>query len=220
MTQSQVASIEKLSENFVQVELSGSPIEKAKWTPGGKIQIDVGGLKFRTFTPLRWGEKEGSLTIIGYRRPGHPATDWLDALRVGEACEVFGPRDSLDFSRLEGKVALFGDETSFGIARVLRGVIGPRAHIFLELNSLVEGQDVLARLGIEAAQTHERSADGAHLSALARGLIEKSGEFSTVFLTGRASSIQRLRTLLKEAGVPGGKLKTRPYWADGKAGLD
>lgn len=39
-------------------------------------------------------------------------------------------------------------------------------------------------------------------------------------LTGKASTIQRQRRVLKDCGVPGARILAKTYWAAGKKGRD
>lgn len=68
----------------------------------------------------------------------------------------------------------------------------------------------------------ERAADDSQLQAIAQDIVElHSGSgLSTVFLTRRARSIQKMGSVLRDAGIPNSTLKIRVYWADGKTGLD
>jgi hypothetical protein len=43
---------------------------------------------------------------------------------------------------------------------------------------------------------------------------------ATFVLTGKASTIQRIRQSLKQQAVPTGRILTKAYWAPGKTGLD
>ncbi|EMY71535.1 siderophore-interacting protein [Leptospira vanthielii] len=222
LTQTKISKIELLANGFVLIEMTGTKLKDSKWVPGGKVQVDVGNLTYRTFTPIHVDRLEGKLSLICYKRSDGPASKWISALKVGDPCEVFGPRESLDFSSIEGEVILFGDETSFGIAKVLQNKVGKKSHIFFELNSAEAGKEALEPLGITEQRMIERSLDGSHLSKLAKEILERLSQMpdAKIFLTGRAKSIQQVRTYLKDSGVPTNKLKVRAYWADGKVGLD
>ncbi|TGN18039.1 siderophore-interacting protein [Leptospira idonii] len=223
VTQTKITKIDRLTENFILIEMAGTKLTEAKWVPGGKVQVDVGNLTFRTYTPIHLDTNEGKLSVLCYLREESPAAIWIHSLKVGDSCDVFGPRESLDLSHLEGDVALFGDETSLGITKVLQNQTDQKARVFLEVNSDHETKNALERLGVTNQTIIKRSTNNSHLEKMAEEMIElnrKNANLSTIFLTGRASSIQRIRLLLKESGIPNTKLKVRAYWADGKVGLD
>lgn len=217
-----ISKIEKLTKTFTLVEITGEELKSAKWIPGCKLQVDITNeFTFRTFTPIYLDQEAGKLSFLCYRRSGHPATKWVDALNVGAECEVFGPRESLNFSGAEDNVVFFGDETSFGAAKVLLG-ISKRASLFFEVNHTKESEEILEKIDVEATLISQRKPSDEHLAELAKEVIRFSNEkpLSVIYLTGRASSIQVLRAAFKEAGIENSKMKVRVYWADGKKGLD
>lgn len=217
-----VSKVEPLTERFVQIELSGEPLKKLQWNPGSKIQIDVTGeFTFRTYTPTQMNLENGTISLIVYRRPGNLVTEWIDRLKPGAACDVFGPRDSLNLSGLSGRVAVFGDETSIGIASVLKFEKPDDVENFFEAHSIDELGLVLKKLEMKAFALQREEGDQ-QINKLAERIItmNKESAFRSIFLTGRAKSIQKLRHLLKESGIEPQKMKARPYWADGRSGLD
>ncbi|TGM78143.1 siderophore-interacting protein [Leptospira mtsangambouensis] len=222
LTQTKVSRLERIAEGFVLIEMTGTKLKEAKCIPGSKVQIDVGNLTYRTYTPISVDKKEGKLSFLAYKRNDGPASTWIHSLKVGDTCEVFGPRESLDFSNIEEDAILFGDETSFGIAKVLQNNVKKKSYPFLELNSLVAGKEALVHLGVTGQRLVERSLDGSHLQTIAKEMADLIAEIpdAKIFLTGRASSIQQVRAYLKNSGIPTNRLKVRAYWADGKKGLD
>ena len=222
LTQTKVSKLERLAEGFLLIEMTGTKLKEAKWIPGSKVQVDVGNLTYRTYTPISVDKNEGKLSFLAYKRNDGPASTWIHSLKVGDPCEVFGPRESLDFSNLEEDAILFGDETSFGIAKVLQNKVGKKSHLFLELTSSEVGKKALDQLGVEGQRLVERSSDRSHLQTIAKEMIALISEIpdAKIFLTGRASSIQQVRAYLKDSGIPTNRLKVRVYWADGKKGLD
>ncbi|MCW7468186.1 siderophore-interacting protein [Leptospira kanakyensis] len=222
LTQTKVSKMERLAEGFVLIEMTGTKLKEAKWIPGSKVQVDVGNLTYRTYTPISVDKNEGKLSFLAYKRNDGPASTWIHSLKVGDPCEVFGPRESLDFSNIEEDAILFGDETSLGIAKVLQNNVKKKSYPFLELNSLAAGKEALGHLGLTWERLVERSLDGSHLQTIAKEMAELISKIpdAKVFLTGRASSIQQVRAYLKNSGIPTNKLKVRAYWADGKKGLD
>ncbi|MDF3821321.1 FAD-binding oxidoreductase [Leptospira sp. 96542] len=222
LTTTQITKIEKISEHFVLIEMTGTKLKESNWLPGGKIQVDVGDLTYRTYTPIDVNKNEGKLSMICYKRSDGKASIWINALKVGDPCEVFGPRESFDFSGIEGDAVLFGDETSFGIAKVLQNKVGNQSHLFFELTSAETGKNTLEQLGISWQNITQRSPNDVHLQKMAESILDSISKFpeANIFLTGRAKSIQQIRTYLKNSNVPTNKFKVRAYWAEGKIGLD
>jgi NADPH-dependent ferric siderophore reductase len=137
---------------------------------------------------------------------------------------MFGPRGSLALNALEGPVVLFGDETSFGVAKSLLDLRGPADGVgfVFESTDRDEAVQVLGELGLGAASVVEREPNHAHaprLESQLRAALEVRPN-ATLVLTGHAQTIQVLRARLKAKPAPIRGQKVKAYWADGKRGLD
>ncbi|WP_243401381.1 hypothetical protein [Leptospira harrisiae] len=62
LTQTKVSKIEQLTEGFFLVEMTGTKLKETKWIPGSKVQVDVGNLIYRTYTPISKGHTFYDLT--------------------------------------------------------------------------------------------------------------------------------------------------------------
>lgn len=217
-----VASVEQVGDGFHWITLESPAFEGVAWTLGQKIQIALGSaFKSRTYTPVEWDEAAGRTRILAYAHGVGPGSDWARTLRPGDECDVFGPRASLDMSRLSGPVLLFGDETSFGIASAMASQpYAETIQFAFEVNSAETSAQVLARFGLEAAYTLARRDDDSHLQEIERLLPALAQANATFVLTGKAPSLQRLHRSLKGLNVPAARLMTKAYWAPGKSGLD
>lgn len=163
--------------------------------------------------------------MITLESPAFRNAAWQTGQKIqiapGAACDVFGPRGSLDLGRVDGPCVLLGDETAFGLAYALGhgpGARGPRC--LFEVNVAADARVVQARLGLARAELFARVAGDGHLAPMMRRLAALAQEGTCFVLTGRASTIQRQRRVLKDCGVPGGRILAKAYWAPGKTGLD
>ena len=221
MRQVQVLAIEEIGTAFRIVTLGGEALRNVDWTPGDKIQIQLGGWVQRTYTPMDWDATHGRTRILVYLHGDAPGTLWARALREGDGCTMFGPRKSMDMTRPTNSALLFGDETSFGLAYALADAAQPqKAQLFLEVSSLAESQPVISRLGLHTAHLGERAEGGAQLAALEAHMqsVLQAEPTAHVVLSGKASSIQHMRKSLKQRGAGG--FQSKAYWAPGKTGLD
>lgn len=219
----QVQDLEDVGAAFRIVTLGGDALRGVDWTPGDKVQIQLGGWVQRTYTPLDWDAAAGRARLLVHLQGDGPGTQWARNLRAGDACVVFGPRKSIDLTRCAASALLFGDETSFGLAAaLLRAVRPPSVHLLFEVSSLALVQPALAHLGLGGAELGVRAANDAHLATLEEQLLARvRGQATTsVVLTGHAGSIQRLRKRLRQARVEPSRLQVKAYWATGKTGLD
>lgn len=222
MKRATVVAVEPLADRFGLVTLEGPALAGVGWTPGQKIQIAMGSaFTARTYTPMDWDSAKGRTRILGYAHGAGPGSAWLRALQPGAECDIFGPRASLEVGGIAGPLAVFGDETSMGLAHALaaRDRARPISCVF-EVDDVDNAKRVMARLGLPDAASFARTGDDAHLEAMASTFAPLVAAGASFVLTGRAGAVQRLRQGLKLHGVPPGRIASKAYWAPGKVGLD
>ncbi|WP_404479018.1 siderophore-interacting protein [Novosphingobium sp. BL-52-GroH] len=218
MKQATVAASEPVGEGFHLITLESPEFVGAAWVPGEKVQIALGSaFTTRTYTPIEWDATAGRTRILAYVHGScGPGSDWVRTARPGDACDVFGPRSSLDLTALPAPIVLFGDETAFGLALAA----GQGAQCLFEVNSAEAAQPVLEHLGLGTSKLFARRPGDDHLPEIERLLAAPAASGAFFVLTGKATSIQRLRQTLKVLDVPATRIRTKAYWAPGKAGLD
>jgi ferric-chelate reductase (NADPH) len=216
--------VDQPAEGYRVVTLRGGGLRDMAWAPGQKIQIAVGGGSSRTYTPFRWDPTEGETSILAYLHSDGPGSLWATRARVGQACLVFGPRPSLDLGGLGDRPWLFGDETSMGLAVALGAAVKPPRSVVcvLEVSSISAGRDAGRAVGLSDPWFVQRREGDAHLEEVEVQMLRTldSDPPSGFVLSGKATSIQRIRRLLRSRGVPTSRMRVKAYWAPGKAGLD
>jgi NADPH-dependent ferric siderophore reductase len=222
MKRATIIASEALSDRFRLVSLEGPELREVQWTPGQKVQIAMGSaFVARTYTPIAWDADQGRTRILGFAHGAGPGSEWLRRVKAGDECDVFGPRASLGVRQLEGPFAIFGDESSLGLACALTGQYPHRLVAgYFEADDAADTAAVAVRLGMAATHVFGRSMGEAHivdLEATLPGLIASGHVF---VLTGKAGTVQRLRQKLKEYGVPSGRIRAKAYLAPGKVGMD
>jgi NADPH-dependent ferric siderophore reductase len=222
MKHAQVLRSEAVAEDLRLITLESAQFKSVPWTAGQKVQIAMGSaFVARTFTPIEWDPATGRTRIVGYAHGTGPASEWIRSVKEGDECDVFGPRPSLDTSKAISPVVVFGDETSIGLAHAIRQQNLTRpTHSLFEVNALPAASTILSRLELRDAVLFERQSDDAHLQEIEGRLMALAAGGATIVLTGKASSIQRLRRALRNQDVSSARLLTKPYWAPGKTGLD
>lgn len=215
-----VIANEELSDRFRLMTIEGPALAGVAWTPGQKLQVAMGSaFVTRTYTPIEWNPVAGRTCILGYAHGDGPGSAWVRGARPGDACDLFGPRGSLDASRLPGPLAIFGDETAIGLAYALS-----RQDRFVSSHFEVEDADAACRvaeqLGLGRIALYPRRAGETHLAGMEATLPALIAGGASFVLAGKAATIQRLRQGLKALGVPGERVLTKAYWAPGKKGLD
>ena len=217
-----VSAIEDITPKFRLVTLTGEALKDHVFAVGQKAQMTLGGFTSRTYTPMMWDNAAGLTKFLAYIHGDGPASRWLAGLKIGDDVAVFGPRGSLDLSRVVAPALLFGDETSFGLAASLATSGVCDVTFLFEVASASAARVVLGALGISNAVLVERKAGDAHMAEVEgtmKQLIETRA-LKKFVLTGKAQSIQVQSRALKARGVTSADIKAKAYWAPGKTGLD
>jgi NADPH-dependent ferric siderophore reductase len=210
-----VVSVDDPAPSFRTFTLEGDGLRDVRWVPGSKVQIRIEGFTNRTYTPTSWDPALGRTTILASLHGSGPGSALLSELSVGDALQFFGPRSSIDLTKLDGDVLMAGDETSFGLAAAWRSGVGPTARCCFEAQDVAASRSVLTAVGISDAVVVPMGSLGpVVLDALAQdptiGLV----------LTGRAQSIRQLRGVIRDAKAHSGRVLVKAYWDERRAGLD
>ncbi len=221
MRQASVVAAERLADRFKLITLEGEALRGVTWIPGQKIQIAMGSaFVARTYTPIEWNAAAGRTCILAFE-PGHgPGSDWVRNVEPGGTCNLFGPRTSLDPRGMNGPVAVFGDETSIGLAYALAQARPGQVACVFEVDDVAATRRVLRDLELDDAELVARHREEAHLDAMEAKLPHLLAAGMSFILTGRARTVQRLRQSLKQYGCPRTSVLAKAYWAPGKSGLD
>jgi NADPH-dependent ferric siderophore reductase len=215
-----VTLVRELSPRFRWLELEGTSLRGEPCEAGDKVQVFLPGIGMRTYTPLAWNSRKGSVAFLVHLHGSGPGADWGRQARAGDEVRFLGPRHSLKLGEQPGPVVLFGDETSFGVAYSLRTDGKRDVTCVFEVSQRAEVAPVLRELGLEDTDVERRDGD-AHLSEVherLRAALQRTPGAQLV-MTGRAQSIQALKARFKTEGAsPSGKNKA--YWSVGKTGLD
>lgn len=219
--EAKVVHVEDVGSAFRIVTLGGSALRNIAWSPGDKIQVLLGRWVQRTYTPMDWDVESGHTRILIHLHSGGPGEQWARTVRAGDECNIFGPRASLDVGGARGEIVVFGDEASIGLIQAICGQCSDRTvRSLLEVSAAADAREALARLGMGDVELFQRTEDDSHLEDVQRRLLVLAAAATTVVLTGKASSIQRLRRALKASDISVSKVLAKPYWAPGRAGLD
>jgi NADPH-dependent ferric siderophore reductase len=214
MRDTTVAEIAELGSRFRRVVLAGAGLRDLRCAAGDKVQVYIPDAGTRTYSPFAFDPSKGRLELLLFAHGGGPGSTWSKTLQPGDRVRFIGPQGSLGLAGLAGPVALFGDETSLGVARSLFDLRNGDAQFRLEVSSRVEVEPVVKALGLPTDALVERS--DRHLDTIAKDLAALQ---ATIVMSGNAKSIQALRAALKQLGVASPQ-RVKSYWAEGKTGLD
>lgn len=222
MKRATVTANERLADRFHLITLEGDALKSVEWRPGQKVQIAMGSaFVTRTYTPIEWNAAAGRACILGYAHGDGPGSAWVRTAAVGDACDIFGPRASLDIGGLSGPLLIIGDETSIGLAyAATRQDATRRVTSCFEVEDDAAAQQGVAGLDLQDVTLVARRADQAHIAALEAAISAGTAVGASVVLSGKATTIQTLRQSLRQQSVPATRFVSKAYWAPGKTGLD
>lgn len=211
----QVAAKQQLAPGLYHIRLQGPQLCHQSWNCGDKIQIKVAStLVNRTYTPIRWDAQLGETDFIAHSLADGPGSLWVNSVQVGQEVLLFGPRRSLNVSKLDAtKTVLVGDETAIGLALAFKP-----AHTLLELAGAQQLKPILTALGLSNFSLFERDLSSGLPADLIQNLLDNTNP--SVLLAGRSASVKQLQKQLRERNKPAATLLSKVYWADGKTGLD
>jgi ferric-chelate reductase (NADPH) len=219
-----IMNVSEPSPNFRLVTLHSDAFKTRAARPGDKIRLVVAGTQLRTYTPFDWNVSAGTANLLAYRRAEGVASQWLDALRVGDSCQVLGPQRSTALDALQRPAVFIGDETSFALARALQNTANRSMDIkfLFEVASATEAQTLLDAVGVKAEDLVERVEGDAHWQLLERQLIDAliGGAPRQFLFSGKSSTIQHLSRSLRRIGRPSSQFMVKAFWAPGKRALD
>ncbi len=219
---STVTDVVDVAPGFRRIHLEGEDLKDVGFEPGDKLQIFLPGAGMRTYTPIHWDARRGSTTLLGFVHGDSPASRWIRRASVGDVCRFFGPRRSIRLTELGPEIVLFGDETSFALARAARLELGEAPlSLVLEVGSSADASPLLADLGLPNATLVERRSNDGHLDALADalGAALAGRPAAALVMTGRARAIQEMRSRLGSTDKAR-RGKNKAYWSLGREGLD
>lgn len=218
-----VTRVTRLSEHFERIDFVGDALRGARFCTGDKLQLAFEDGP-RTYTPFSFDGARGALSTLVYLHGDGPSARWATRVTEGDRAFAFGPRSSLRLSPEPGRIALFGDETSFGLARSLREARSEPSELscVFEVSHARESRTVLDALELPDAELVERQGGEAQLAQvearLRASLARDAG--ARLVLTGKAQSIQTLRTRLRAEPAARAEQLVKAYWSPGKRGLD
>ena len=218
-----VLDVEDIGDAFRIVTLGGDALRDVAWTPGDKIQLQLGGWTQRTYTPMGWDAESGRTRILAYLHAGGPGAQWARTLRRGDACTVFGPRKSIRLAAPQAPIIVFGDETSLGLAAALADQMSaPTVLGLFEVTRPTDAEAVVHRLQLQGAVLCTRLANDGHFNELETRMsaLLQAHPTAHIVLTGQAGAIQRIGKLLKRRDIAAGRRHSKAYWAPGKTGMD
>jgi NADPH-dependent ferric siderophore reductase len=210
-----VTAADRPSSTLHRVVFSGQSLLDRSWYPGAEVEFRVTDRDLRHYTPADFDPAAGTLEIVFHTAAGGPGSVWAAGLRPGRATALFGPHGGARW-RLDRPALVLGDASTLGLlSGLLRaGTVPPRGAVEVPAGDEAAAAHLVVGLDVLTA----RAEPGAALHAWLRDARDP-GPDEPVHLAGHGQTLQSLRTALRERGVARAAVRTRAFWATGRAGL-
>jgi len=226
----EVTAIEPVAEHLRRIRIEGDEVARLTWTPGQQVRVHVSDLLdphnwrrprdiLRTYSIWRY---DGGLELcVLDHDTGGPGARWARELRTGQPVTFGRPEGSFVLTSDAPYHVFAGEETAaVAFGAMLAALPGSTpAYSLIEVagpgDRLPLARDVpwLYRDGRPAV------ASASLLEAARR--LELPNEPGVAYLAGEARTVQLLRRhFVSERGWPRQAVRTKPFWAPGKRGLD
>ena len=219
-----VAEAHDINEQFRLVRVLGETLQESLWSRGHKVRFRLGEAMFRTHMPVHWDVRAGFAEFIFFLHGNGPGSAWAASLKKGDRCQLSVLKPCLNLAELKGRTIFFGDETSMGTALALGASAYARhEHTYVfEVSSRAYTEQVARQARLCNTAFIQKTAGHSHLTELTSVLLRLAQglDLPRWVFTGCAQSIQRIRNQFGSHGLPLTNTIVKPYWAEGKAGLD
>ncbi|MEN0068603.1 MAG: siderophore-interacting protein [Myxococcota bacterium] len=208
----EVAQVRGLSPRLQGVTLRGPELVGASFRAGDKVKINVGGGRFRSYTPATFDPGRGELEVIAFVHGRGAGSAWAAGAKPGQHTTIFGPVPSLAGPRGDEEWAWFlGDETTVGLFRALADALPASAMVAGAVELDEHDAQALPALALPLDFAPRQSVHGEALLAWLDTASVPSGR-GTVWLSGHSGAIDACRKKLERRGIPPERIRAKAYW--------
>ena len=93
-----ITGVGAMGEEFRLLSMQGVGFQGVKWIPVQTVQIFLGNLTKRAYTPTSLEPDAGSASFLVYLHGKGPGSGWAASTRAGNICQVMRPKNSIDFT--------------------------------------------------------------------------------------------------------------------------
>lgn len=225
-----VTAIEPAAAHLRRIRIEGDDVARLDWVPGQQVRVHVADLLdphswrrprdiLRTYSVWRY---DGGLELcVLDHATGGPGARWARELQTGQPV-TFGHPEGSFVLRGDAPYHVFaGEETAAVAFSAMLAALPEGAPVYPLLEAA--GPDDRLPLGRDLAWLYRdgRSAAASPILLEAARRLELPSEPGVAYLAGEARTVQLLRRhFVAERGWPRQSVRSKPFWAPGKRGLD
>lgn len=233
MQPAHVVTVEQRAPRLRHITLAGAALSDLRWLPGQHVRVQVSAGPgvvdwlvgtLRTYTV--WNYDGENLELIVFDHGAGPGAEWARNAQPGDEVMFLGPQGSFTISPAAYHLFV-GEETGQVAYGPMVRSLPAEAKVVARLE--VESPD--ERLELSAEPNSDRDLQwtyrGSRSAAAATTLVEAVHELDLpdepgiAYLAGEAKTIQLIRRhLVEDRNWPRRSVRTKPFWAPGRKGLD
>ncbi|MGF6886484.1 NADPH-dependent ferric siderophore reductase [Nocardia sp. GAS34] len=232
-TTAHILEIERIAARTIRLRLGGPELGGLTWIPGQQLRIATGTAEtgnplarmgeLRTYSVWHHDPDAGELHLCVLDHGDGPGARWARTAQVGQEVRFRGPEGSFTL-RDDAPYHLFAGEETAAVA------FGPMLRAIPEdvsIHGAIETATAADRLPLARATDLSRPLRGSASAAGSETLLEAIRDLAlpptpgAAYLAGEARTIQMItKHLVSERLWPRRAVRTKPFWAPGKRGMD
>ncbi|KPI04347.1 Siderophore-interacting protein [Actinobacteria bacterium OK074] len=208
---------EPVAARMRRLRIEGDELAGLAPRPGQQVRVLMAsGLTLRTYSIWRY-DPAGAVELYVLDHPGRgPGAEWGHTVQPGDAVRLRKPEGSFVLEPEAAHHVFVGDETAAPAFGAMLAALPPEARI----SGFLETATVSDRLPLPYADRLNWSLrNGTSIEDEVRRLAPAPG--GVAYVAGEARTVQRVKQYLtREAGWDRRAVRTKPFWAPGKRGLE
>jgi len=228
-TSGTVTQISQIARHMRRIRIESDEVAGLSWTPGQQVRVHVSDqLDRRNWLHPRdalrtysvWDYDGGLELCVFEHDTGGPGVRWGRHLRTGQRVTFGGPDGSFVLRDAPYHVFAGEDTAAVAFGAMLRALPdGVPAYGVIEVDNSADRLPLDRDLHWEYRNGRPAAASEALVEAVHR--LELPSGPGAAYLAGEARTVQMLRRhLVAERGWPRQAIRTKPFWAPGRRGLD
>lgn len=216
--QTVITEVEYYAPQLKRVRYQGEALKTVQWKAAQEVEFRVTETEYRHYTPLCWNTEKGYTDVLFYLHGKGPGSHWASALKVADEVLLIGPGGKFTINAAQEHAIMMGDETTLSAFKSMQDLLIHPGTCVLECAAHTLGWPEkigLAAIVLESIAAHP----GKVLEQWLHNHLQQDKTNSIYFLSGNADTIKKLRRLLLAAGITGSRVRSKPYWLEGKEGL-
>jgi NADPH-dependent ferric siderophore reductase len=222
-----VTEVEMLTRRMKRIRFADESLRYLDWQPGQHLRVQVDsflrlGDAVRTYSIWQYQPNAGIIDLVILLHGRGPGSRWAAALQPGALVTFFGPSGKFILEPGARYHLFAGEETGAVAIQAMLRALPSNAEVYgcLEADTAA---DPLPTVNHALDWVYREGKPASPASGLVTAVrkLELPSYPGVAYLAGETKTCLALRNyLLKERGWPARNIRTKPFWEEGKTGLE